>query len=298
MSGGYEIFALMMRYVFVALGALILLRAFLWLRRDAGMYRREIRNLPDAGLVGELVDMHTGEKHPLCREGVLGASRSCDVRIKGAGLDRRALSFRFTEGKGLAVTPRGRQNVYLDGEHVRQTGYALHGTQLDVGGVTLRVRLFAGLQVPRRVLYDEDGTAITDGETEVSPFEEVAGMFAQGPDTEEMYAPDDGDNPFREFAPVQDMYEQPVYQPMPQDGYMNQGYQSAPQDGYVNQGYQVAPQDGYMNQPYQPTPQDGYMDQGYQPAPQDGYMNQGYRQAPQPENDPAPVRHRRGDRYL
>jgi len=27
-------------------------------------------------------------------------------------------------------------------------------------------------------------------------------------------------------------------------------------------------------------------------------MNQGYRQAPQPENDPAPVRHRRGDRYL
>lgn len=176
---GYEIFALLMRYVFVALGALILLRALFWLRKDARAWHKEIKNLPDAGLVGELRDMQSDQSYPLPREGVLGKKHSCDIRIKGHLMPGKALTFLFVEGKGLAITPLGGQNVYLDGEAVRGSkGYALHGTQLEVGGTVLKVRLFAGLKVPRRVLYhpgeDENDVAF-DGP---SPFEEVAGMMS------------------------------------------------------------------------------------------------------------------------
>ena len=61
----YEILALLMRYVFVLIGALVLLRAYRWMRRDARNYRREMRTLPDAGLVGEIVDLRTGKSQPL-----------------------------------------------------------------------------------------------------------------------------------------------------------------------------------------------------------------------------------------
>ena len=177
---GYEIFALLMRYVFVALGALILLRALFWLRKDARAWHKEIKNLPDAGLVGELRDMQSDQSYPLPREGVLGKKHSCDIRIKGHLMPGKALTFLFVEGKGLAITPLGGQNVYLDGEAVRGSkGYALHGTQLEVGGTVLKVRLFAGLKVPRRVLYspagEDENDPVFDGP---SPFEEVAGMMS------------------------------------------------------------------------------------------------------------------------
>ena len=39
---GYEVLALVMRYVFVLLGAWIVVRAFLWLRRDHRALMREM----------------------------------------------------------------------------------------------------------------------------------------------------------------------------------------------------------------------------------------------------------------
>jgi hypothetical protein len=60
MSGeAYEILALLMRYVFALIGALIVFRSFIWLRKDARAYRKEMKTLPDAGLVGEIVDLDT-----------------------------------------------------------------------------------------------------------------------------------------------------------------------------------------------------------------------------------------------
>ena len=262
-GSGYEIFALFMRYVFVALGALILLRAFLWLRKDAGAYRREIRNLPDAGLVGEMVDMQTGSRYPLPREGVLGSGRSCDVRIRGAMVDKKALRFLFVDGKGLAVTPMGAQPVGLDGHGVRGTGYALHGTQMEVGGAVLRIRLFAGLNVPRRVLYDEDGMQLMEDEHEVSPFEEVAGMYANGYE-EAPYIPGDmQDNPFMEY--------------MPQDAYPMQGAMES--------------MEMVQEQPYMPQQMDAPQYNAYPPAEQEPWT-------PPQESQQQTVRHRRGDRYL
>lgn len=157
MSGeAYELLALLMRYVFVLIGALILWRAYRWLRRDARSYRREMRALPDAGLVGEIVDLKTGESQPLPREGIMGSARDCDIRVRGAGVRRRHALFAFEEGKGLRVTPQGRGSVLMAGVEPSGPAHALHGTQLQLGDALLRVRLFAGLKVPHPAQFQEE----------------------------------------------------------------------------------------------------------------------------------------------
>ena len=155
-SEAYEILALFMRYVFVLIGGLIVWRSFRWLLKDHRAYRREMKSLPDAGLVGEVVNLRTKKALPLPREGTIGSSRECDIRVKGNGVERKHARFEFVDGKGLRVIPfRGCKVTLGDGE-VRNHGYALHGTQLCLGSVRLRVRLFAGLNVPRPVEYQKD----------------------------------------------------------------------------------------------------------------------------------------------
>ena len=164
MSGeAYELLAMLMRYIFALIGALILFRAYRWLRRDAKAYRREMRTLPDAGLVGEIVNLMTGESQPLPREGDIGSSRECDIRVKGTGIGRHHARFAFEEGKGLRVTPVRRARVIMAGVELRGSAHALHGTQLQIGDATLRVRLFAGLNVPHPASYPAPDAILESG---------------------------------------------------------------------------------------------------------------------------------------
>ena len=168
MSGeAYEILALLMRYVFALIGALIVFRSFIWLRKDARAYKKEMKTLPDAGLVGEIVDLDTGKAQPLPREGVIGSARECDIRVKGDGVLRRHARFEFTEGKGLKIIPARRGLTLLGGVEMRGPGYALHGTQLGIGAHALRVRLFAGLNVPTPVAYPEPDSILDAADEEI-----------------------------------------------------------------------------------------------------------------------------------
>ena len=165
-SEAYEILALFMRYVFVFIGGLIVWRSFRWLLKDHRAYRREMKSLPDAGLVGEMVNLRTEKAYPLPREGTIGSSRECDIRVKGSGVERRHARFEFVDGKGLKVIPFRGCKVSLGDMTVRNQGYALHGTQLRLGGAVLRVRLFAGLNVPRPADYPPEDDAFVDATPE------------------------------------------------------------------------------------------------------------------------------------
>ncbi len=144
----YELVAMGMRYWFVLLAVLIAISCWRWLRADSKAYQAALDLLPDAGLVGELVDLHTGEGIPLTREGTLGSGRACDMRVQG--LRKREVSLEFEDGKGVKVIPlRGAHPVTLDGAPARN-GAALHGTRIAIGDRQFRVRLFAGLDVPDR----------------------------------------------------------------------------------------------------------------------------------------------------
>ena len=146
----YELLSMGMRYWFVLLIALTLLRVFFLMRRDNREYRRALRQLPDAGLIGEVVDLQTGAAQPLPREGLIGSSRSCDIRHPG--LHRREIEFVFRPGFGVKLIPIHRKHGgVLDQEPLKKgDDFALHGTVLEIRNVQLRFRLFAGLDLPLR----------------------------------------------------------------------------------------------------------------------------------------------------
>lgn len=215
-SEAYELLAMLMRYVFVGIGVLISWRAYRWLRRDARQYKKEMRNLPDAGLVGEIVNLKTGESQPLPREGLIGSSRACDIRVKEPGVARRHALFAFEEGKGLRVTPHLGNRLLMEGVALKGPAHALHGTQLQLGDAVLRVRLFAGLKVPHPMQFQPDAPARTDGE-EDAPFENdtVPSPFDAVP----------------QFAPAQEQEAPAAEQPSPfyqghytEDGQMTWDY--------------------------------------------------------------------------
>ena len=178
-NGAYELLALLMRYVFVLIGALVLFRAYRWMRRDARNYRREMRALPDAGLVGEIVDLRSGKSQPLPREGDMGASRECDIHVRGGGVLRHHVRFAFEEGKGLLITPARRGSTRMAGVPLQSPAYAYHGTQLQLGRATLRIRLFAGLNVPQPIAYQPEPLPDAFPGPEDAPPEEG---FSAGPD--------------------------------------------------------------------------------------------------------------------
>ena len=150
----YQLISLGARYLFVFLAFLIVFRAGLSLLQEHFRRKKILHNLPDAGMVGEIRDTDNDRAHPLPREGVLGSGRKCDIRLRG--LRRRHLNFAFVEGKGLLLTPcHSRSEVLLNGVPIRKGGYALHGAIMQLGGYTLRVRLFAGLNVPHAAAYND-----------------------------------------------------------------------------------------------------------------------------------------------
>ncbi len=156
----YAVVAMGMRYWFLFLGVLIVLRSFSWLRKDSRDRKRRVKRLPDAGYVGEFVVLAGGEQLPvgtvisLPREGTLGSLRTCDVVVPVEGVLNKHLAFAFKNGKGLFVEPYFKAEFEVDGEANEKMGRPMvlyHGSRLTVGEAVLRMRLFVGVDAPRPV---------------------------------------------------------------------------------------------------------------------------------------------------
>lgn len=224
-SHAYQLIALGARYLFVFLALLIVLRAGFSLLSEHRRRKKLLRNLPDAGMVGEMRDVDNDRAYPLPREGVLGGGRGCDIRLRG--LKRRHVNFSFVEGKGLLLTPcHSRSEVQLNHAPIGKGGYALHGAIMHAGGYTLRIRLFAGLNVPRAASFADH-------------WQPACG--------EDLYAPD----PYG----LTQVTEPPLHDSAP---YAPMDYESAP---YENMPYAPAQEEapGYENFDPAPLP-------SYQPA--------------------------------
>ena len=151
----YELIAQGARYWFLFLMALIVWRSWRWYRKDRRAAKKRLKLLPDAGYVGEMVVIDGGEEiqrgtvYPVPREGTLGTLRTNDLCVQADGVERRHLWFRFDDRKGLMVEPFGKHPVHVDGEDFqsrRHPLYMAHGSWLVVGGVQMRLRLFAGFE--------------------------------------------------------------------------------------------------------------------------------------------------------
>ena len=151
----YEVLAQAARYWFLFWMALIAWRSWRWYRKDRRAAKKRLKLLPDAGFVGEMVvvdggeDIARGTVYQVPVEGTLGTARTNDLCVQADGVERRHLWFRFDDRKGLMVEPFGKNPVHVDGEDFetrRRPLYMAHGSWLIVGGVKMRLRLFAGFE--------------------------------------------------------------------------------------------------------------------------------------------------------
>ena len=157
----YEIISLAARYWFALLGVVIVWRAFRWLRKDRKANHRRLRQLPDAGMIGEMVvlegsdELIEGTAIPVPREGVMGFVRGCDVVVPVNGVAAKHLDFSFQDGKGLLLFPLRGAVCYVDDVELTHRSNTkkhpmCHGSRLQVGEAVLRLRLFAGLDAEYR----------------------------------------------------------------------------------------------------------------------------------------------------
>lgn len=147
----YAVLAYIARYWFALLLAVILWRAVVWMRKDAEHVAKTSRNLPDAGFIGEWAvvasdapAMPAGHVMRAPRDGWIGSARACDIRLKDAGVPARAARF-FLRPDGVHVLPEKSGMMLVDGMVVQREAVLRHGATLTVGGVTLQLRLFAGV---------------------------------------------------------------------------------------------------------------------------------------------------------
>lgn len=158
----YEVLSLAMRYVFTFLGVMIVWRSFSWLRKDRRLKHKRLRQLPDAGTIGVLVavfdapDLKEGTLLPVPHEGVLGSLRGCDVVVPVAGVAGKHLDFTFVDGEGLYIHPYRGCPCTVDGVELRTNRDSRHtpmqhGSLLTIGETTLRLGVFAGLDVQQYI---------------------------------------------------------------------------------------------------------------------------------------------------
>lgn len=165
-EGLYELVALGARYVFAALMVLIVLRAWritIVDSRRAGMLRRLS---PQTGLSGELLVLEgdgkacRGMRYPVIREGMIGALRRSDIRIRHASIRRKHAYFQLTD-RGLVIQARpGAAMRDANGRRV-ETLLLGDGSEFTLG----RVRLLL-------VLSDGQMTEKTDDEETDFPDED------------------------------------------------------------------------------------------------------------------------------
>lgn len=154
----YQILSKLMSYAFTLLGVMIVLRAFMWLRKDRRATNKRLKALPDAGAIGVLTVLRGSSELPegsviaVPWEGVLGFVRTCDVVVPVNDVIAKHLDFTFRNGKGLYIYPRRGCPASVDGVTIDSQAdsrrYPMqHGSILQVGEALLQLGVFAGLDV-------------------------------------------------------------------------------------------------------------------------------------------------------
>ena len=107
MSDAYESAALVLRFLFLLLGAGIFLRAAWMTFRDSARARslRQMEEKTAAIAYFSVIDSRGRKINvPIPREGTVGAQWKCDVKIGGVRLERKHFYFEIIDG-GIVITP-------------------------------------------------------------------------------------------------------------------------------------------------------------------------------------------------
>ena len=146
-SDWYTLLSMGMRYWFVAIAAIIVLRAWRATLRDTRRARVLRSWAPDTGAIGEIVvigggkGVRKGSRIPVPKEGLLGSSRRSDVRLKHSDVRRYHAHIEQREN-GVLMETIGKAEIWLGG----RTGNKLllrDGDKFMIGPLTLMLVLYS-----------------------------------------------------------------------------------------------------------------------------------------------------------
>lgn len=118
MTDLYESAALLLRFLFLLLGILILVRAAWMTVKDSARASSLRQNEEETGVIAHFVVVDRkgrGIEIPLLREGLVGTHRKADIRISGAGLEKKHFYYEIIDG-GIVVTPLDGAFIKLEGK--------------------------------------------------------------------------------------------------------------------------------------------------------------------------------------
>lgn len=155
-ANAYELLALTMRYVFIALMMLIVVRAWRVTMVDRRRAARLRKLSPDTGIIGEMLVVNGGERarpgmhYPVTLEGSIGSGRRCDVRVRHSSVRSRHAIFQMTN-EGLFVRSHAQSRI-RDG-HGRPARELLlqDGDILRLGDVALMLVLTDAGSAPEEI---------------------------------------------------------------------------------------------------------------------------------------------------
>ena len=148
-TNAYELLALAMRYVFVALIVLIVARAWFGASVDSQRAARLRKLSPDTGIIGELLvteggeRARTGMRYPLTLEGTIGSSRRADIRVRHHSVRGRHAIYQMTD-EGLFVRGHASNRIYDGAGRAARELLLRDGEVLGVGNVELMLVLTDG----------------------------------------------------------------------------------------------------------------------------------------------------------
>lgn len=152
----YEIAALAARFWFLFLMVMIVMHSYRWYARDRRLRKKRLKDLPDAGYIGEFVvmestgDLKQGDVLAVPFEGTLGMLLNNDVCVGAEGVAPRHLWFRYDRERGIRMLPLDDNEFTVDQTSIvdQPEGlYVVHGSRLYVGACQLRLRMFEGYEV-------------------------------------------------------------------------------------------------------------------------------------------------------
>ncbi len=155
----YEIAALAARFWFLFLMVMIVWHSYRWYARDRRLRKKRLKDLPDAGYIGEFVVMEStgslkqGDVLAVPFEGTLGLLRNNDVYVEAEGVAPRHLWFRYDREQGLRMLPLDGNEFTVDHTPIGDAPeglYVVHGSRLYVGRCQLRLRMFEGYEVQQQ----------------------------------------------------------------------------------------------------------------------------------------------------
>lgn len=143
----YAVLVYAARYWFVALAAVIAVRAFVVSRREYRLAARLRSEIGSAGALAKLVlisdpqgKYEPGMEYPLGMESLVGRARGSDVCLRNRSIQPRHARLDVTSD-GLRVRVRKNAFVAIDGVAVEGEGYAADGEQIQMGDLLFKLTI-------------------------------------------------------------------------------------------------------------------------------------------------------------